>query len=136
MSTFGAQGCTILAWAENAEGAPASPRELLSDAATLWGVRWNTDFSWHTVDGNDYIFAVLPRFTVGRETIERALGDLSLYIKFYRGGANDTWEALVKYKTCLGKWNVPDQVTAEYTSGESSKGGTLPASWGGKRARH
>lgn len=147
MATFGNAGCTILAWANMAspvygpetlsEGLEEERiriiKSMLSDAVTLWGCRWGIDFSWHESDGVLYIYGI-SRLTIGTQTLERALGGLAQHILFHRGGPNDSWESLVRYRNCLTKWSVPDTVT-ESTSGGDHQEKASGAFWGAKKTR-
>lgn len=109
-------------------------KELLSDVCILWGTRWSIDFSWHTSEGVMYVYGMCGRFPISTITLERALGDLSTHIQFHRGGAHDSWEALVRYRSCLKRWNVPDTVT-ESTSGEGHQEKTSGTFWQAKKTR-
>lgn len=155
MSTFGNTGCTILAWVNPSSdripgcgGTSSSDgnniddraridtiKELLQDAAILWGTRWSIDFTWHTSDSVLYIYGICGRLTIGVQTFERALGDLANHVHFYRGGPHDSWEQLVRYRNCIRKWNVPDAVT-ESTSGDGNQERPSSTFWGaGKKRR-
>lgn len=107
-------------------------KEWLSDASVLWGARWGIDFSWHQCSGVSYIFGVQARFTVSEATLQRALGNLSEYICFHRGGPHSTWEELVRYQQCKEKWRVPDKVS-DTTSGEGYQEQALAHSWGKRK---
>nr|QMI57851.1 hypothetical protein [Chestnut teal chaphamaparvovirus] len=147
MTSFGQQGCTVLAWANMSspiygpetlhEGLEEQQqkiiKEMLSDAAVLWGTRWGADFTWHEVNGTMYIYGIM-RFTISNQTLERALGGLAQHIMFHRGGPNDSWEALVRYRNCLSKWSVPDTVT-ESTSGTEQQEKASAQFWGAKKTR-
>lgn len=90
-------------------------RELLNDAATLWGVRWNIDISLVTINHTVYVFGSTIRFTAGNNTIRNALGELSEHIEFIRGTPANTADELERYKRCKMKWKV--QETSDTHSG-------------------
>lgn len=145
MSAFGQNGCTILAWcnpdSELLRDATQSDddrvkkiKELLTDASILWGSRWSIDFTWHAVNETLYIYGICGRLTIGVQTLERALGTLADHVRFHRGGPHDSWEQLVRYRSCLQKWQVPDVVT-ESTGGEGNQERPSSTFWAGKKTR-
>lgn len=125
-SYTGGSGCTILVWVNDdswrLKEVPLPERdnkrkELLEDAIVLLTGRWNMDSSITELNGVLYGHLVCPRFTIGVQTIIRALGDLSDSIFVHRGSSSDSAVALIKYIECKRKYAVPD-VVSEGTSGE------------------
>lgn len=137
MAAFGsANGFSLLLWVDYASPLWTSTqtaeradleKQLLQDAVCLLGTRWNMDFQFHETNGILYAFGVCPRFTVGVQTIARALGDLSMHVKFNRGTGTDVAASLIRYKECKEKYNVPD-VVSEGSSGQDNQE-TQPGSY-------
>lgn len=92
-------------------------KELLNDAATLIGYRWNLDVIQLTINGTPYAYTNNSRFNLSASTVKTALGTLTEHIDFQKGGYNTTAEQAVHYRECKLKWQVPEQVTDPTTSG-------------------
>lgn len=92
--------------------------DLLGDACVLLGMRWGVEYTVSDIGGTHYAFAIITRFTVSNQGIERALGDLSSHVRFLRGNPAHTMYDLIRYKECKEKWKVPDPSTESYTGPE------------------
>lgn len=90
-------------------------KELLQDACTLLGIRWNVDISLVTINHTVYAFGYTLRFTASNSTIRNALGDLQDHVEFIRGSSANTAEDLERYKRCKQKWKVPE--STDHSSG-------------------
>ena len=94
----------------------------LADASCLIACRWNLNVEQYYVGGRWYLWVVCTRFTIGNETIRRALGDLTEYVSFQRGGPNQDHNTAIRYKECREKWGVPQQIVdREDTAGPLDK---------------
>lgn len=91
----------------------------LEDAKCLLSGRWSIAVEEHYFQNQWYLWAVCTRFSVGEETIKRALGDLMNLLSFQRGSPNQDFNTAVRYKICRERWGVP-QVIVDRSERERS----------------
>ncbi|UOH27049.1 nonstructural protein 3 [Galliform chaphamaparvovirus 10] len=131
MAGVGLPGFSILAWVDDdspllteithpnqqhtLERRTQVKQDLLHDFAALIGVRWSFDITLHVEAGEVYAFGVQPRFTVGTQTINNALGALGEHVKFIRSSPGTNLNDLIRYQQCKKKWGVPESVTESFS---------------------
>lgn len=94
---------------------------LLEDAKCLLLGRWGgISVEEHVHKGQHYLWVVCTRFSVGDETVKRALGDLMHHLSFQRGAPNADFHTAVRYKLCRERWGVPQQIVERPEAPESS----------------
>lgn len=87
--------------------------ELLLDACTLLGVRWGMQLGLHRMGSNVWAYGTNTRFHVSDNTLQNALGGLSLHVHFLKGNVEHSLADLVRFEECKRKWGVPNQVTSQ-----------------------
>lgn len=146
MASFGGStGFSLLLWTDpeswrfvglDEEQRMDKEKTFIEDAITLLSGRWGMEGTVMEDSGHLYGFLTCPRFVVSTATILRALGSLADTIKFHRGSSTDRGEALIRYKKCLDKYEVPEKVSSDTFGGDFGDQGSS-SSWGqaGKRPR-
>lgn len=116
-------GFSCLIWVNTTPDDDTSPSDLLLDAISLLSIRWGLEFIRESREDEEYAWCTTTKFTVGEQTLNRALGDLVAdgWLGILRCSASTTLDTAIRFRKCKQKWNVPDVVSQPHDDSSGTR---------------